>query len=143
MTNSSNKVSITFWIISVAALLWNLMGVFAYLGQAYMTDEVLATLPEPEQMYYTNVAAWATAAYATAVFGGTLGCIGLLLRKKWAKVLFIISLLSVLVQAIYNFFIQEYMEIESTHMIWSLIIIIIAILLVWFSKDAIKKGILK
>jgi hypothetical protein len=140
MSKSTNKPTTAFWIISVVALLWNLMGVFAYLGQAYMTDEVLATLPEPEQLYHEGVAAWATAAYATAVFGGTLGCIALLMRKKWASTLLLISLFAVLAQASYNFFIQEFMPIEQTHMIWSFVIIVIAALLVWFSNNATKKG---
>lgn len=142
MTNSINKTTTTFWIISVVALLWNLMGVYAYLEQAYMTDEVIATLPEPEQMYYNNVEAWVIAAFAIAVFAGTFGCLALLFRKKMALILFILSLIAVLLQATYNFFIQKYMPVDVTQMIWTLVIILIAILLVWFSKDAIKKGIL-
>ena len=42
MENNNNKPTTTFWIIGVIALLWNIMGVLAYLGQAYMTDEVRA-----------------------------------------------------------------------------------------------------
>lgn len=142
MTNSINKTTTTFWIISVVALLWNLMGVYAYLEQAYMSDEVIATLPEPEQMYYNNVEAWVIAAFAIAVFAGTFGCLALLFRKKMALILFILSLIAVLLQATYNFYIQKFMPIEGIQIIWTLVIILIAILLVWFSKDAIKKGIL-
>jgi len=140
MSNSTHKPTTLFWIISVIALIWNIMGVLAYLGQAYMTEEVLNTLSEPEKLYHTNVAAWATAAYAIAVFGGALGCLFLLIRKKWANFLFILSLIGVLVQATYNFFIQEFMQVEPKQMVWSLVIIVIAIFLVWFSKDADKKG---
>lgn len=142
MTNSINKTTTTFWIISAVALLWNLSGVYAYLEQAYMTDEVIATLPEPEQMYYNNVEAWVIAAFAIAVFAGTFGCLALLFRKKMAFILFILSLIAVLLQATYNFYIQKFMPIEGVQIIWTLVIILIAILLVWFSKDAIKKGIL-
>ena len=141
MTNSINKTTTTFWIISAVALLWNLMGVYAYLEQAYMTDEVIATLPEPEQMYYNNVEAWVIAAFAIAVFAGTFGCLALLFRKKMALILFILSLIAVLLQATYNFYIQKFMPIEGIQIICTLVIILIAILLIWFSKDAIKKGI--
>lgn len=140
MTNSQNKPTAIFWIISVVALIWNLMGVYAYLQQAYMTEEILATLPEPNQIYIENVEAWATAAYATAVFGGALGCILLLIRKKSANLLFIISLLAVLAQASYNFLIQDFMEVNSSQMVWSFVIIGVAIFLVWYSKNATKKG---
>ncbi len=65
MTNSSIKPPIWFWIISVLALIWNILGVSAYLAQAYMTDETLAALPEADQAIYANLPAWYTAAFAT------------------------------------------------------------------------------
>lgn len=140
MSNSTHKPTTLFWIITVIALIWNIMGVLAYLGQAYMTEEVLNAMSESEQLYHKNVVPWATAAYAAAVFGGALGCLALLLRKKWATFLFVISFIAVLVQATYNFFIQEFLEVEPKQMVWSLVIIVVAIFLVWFSKDANKKG---
>ena len=142
MGKSIIKPTASYWIISVLALLWSLSGVYAYLSQAYMTDEVIASLPEPEQMYYNNVDAWVVAAFAIAVFAGTFGCLALLLRKKIAFALFIVSLIAVLLQGTYNFHIQEYMPIENVQMIWTTVIILIALFLVWFSKDAIKKNIL-
>ena len=91
MTKTSTKPTLIYWIIAVIAVLWNIMGVVAYLKQAYLTEEALAKLPEADQMYYTNVPAWVTAAFAIAVFSGTFGCIALLLRKKLATILLIIS----------------------------------------------------
>ena len=82
MNTPSKKPTIRYWIIAVLALLWNTLGVIAYLRQAYMSDETLAALPEPNQLYYSNLPAWVTAAFAIAVFGGFLGAIGLLWRKN-------------------------------------------------------------
>ena len=90
---STNKPPIWFWVIAVVALVWNLMGVMAYIGQAYMTEAELNALPEVEQALYANYPAWATAAFAIAVFGGAIASIALLLRKKLAKTLFLISLI--------------------------------------------------
>ena len=44
--------------------------------------------------------AWATGAFAIAVFGGLLGCIVLLFQRSSAFYLFIASLLGVVIQAI-------------------------------------------
>ena len=140
MKDSSNKPTTAFWIISVLALLWNIMGVVAYLGQAYMTEEVLKSLPLTEQEYYNNVPAWVTAAFAIAVFAGVFGCVGLLMKKKWATILFIISLISVIAQFTYNFLIQTDMEVSTIHMIWSFVVIIIAILLIFLSRKSAKEG---
>jgi len=140
MTTSTIKPITAFWIIGILALLWNLMGVLTYYGQINITNEALVLLPEPEQLYYKNVASWATAAYATAVFGGFLGCVTLLLRRKIATTLFILSLLGVLVQTTYNLFIQEYMEVAPIQIGLTMLIIVVALFLVWYSKNAINKG---
>jgi hypothetical protein len=140
MTDSTNKPTSTFWIISAVALLWNIFGVMAYLGQVYMTDEVLAALPAPDQVYYNNVPAWVTAAFAISVFAGVFGCVGILMKQKWATILFVLSLVAVMVQFIYNFFIQTYVESSGTKMILSLVIIVIALFLVWFSRKSEKEG---
>ena len=140
MTKKNDKPTSAFWIISVVALLWNIMGVAAYLGQAYMTDEVLKALSEGEQAYYENVPPWVTAAFAIAVFAGAFGCVGLLMRKKWATILFVISIIAVIAQSTYNLIIQKFMEVPLQHMIWSIVVIVIAIFLVWFSSNATKKG---
>ena len=140
MTNSTNKPTSTFWIISIVGLLWNIMGVVAYVGQAYMTEEVKAALPEAEQAYYSNLPAWVTAAFAISVFAGFLGCIAMLLRKKLATLLLNLSLITVFIQFVYNFFLQKDMEVSGANLIMPAIVIIIASFLVWYSKKSVVNG---
>ena len=141
MTNSTNKPTTGFWVISGVALIWNLMGVMAYLGQAYMSEEVIAALPEVERALYDNIPAWFTAAFAIAVFAGVLGCILLLLRKKMATQVLTLSLAGILVQMVYNFFISNSMEIYGPGaLVMPIMVIIIGFYLVWFSKNATTKG---
>lgn len=134
MNTTSKKPTTRYWIIAVFALIWNTQGVVAYLGQAYMTDETLAALPESNQLYYSNLPAWVTAAFAIAVFGGFLGSIGLLWRKKWAYFLFVVSLIAVILQQIYDFFVQDYTQISGEGLILPAIVLAIAVYLVYFSK---------
>ncbi|OGS73568.1 MAG: hypothetical protein A3F91_12195 [Flavobacteria bacterium RIFCSPLOWO2_12_FULL_35_11] len=140
MTDKTIKPTSAFWIISVVALIWNIMGVIAYLGQAYMTEEVLKALPEGEQAYHNNAPAWVTAVFAIAVFAGVFGSIGLLMRKKWATMLFIVSLIAVIAQLIYNVFIQKFVVLSGEKMIWPIVVLVIAILLVFLSRKAAKEG---
>ncbi len=140
--NASTKPNTLFWIISVIALIWNVMGVMAYLGQTYMDETTLQAMPVEDQTYYANVPAWVTAAFAIAVFAGALGSIALLLRKKVANILFVISLLAVLAQDVYTFFMQDDISLSGTRMLWPIFIIVISFFLVYFSKDGVKKGIL-
>jgi len=125
---ATNKPKTAFWIIAVIALIWNLMGVMAYLGQAYMTDETKALLPEAEKALYNNVPIWVTAAFAIAVFGGVLASIALL-----------VSLIGILVQTIYNFFISAAMDLYGPgEIIMSTMVIVIGVYLYLYSKNQLQ-----
>ena len=142
MTNSSIKPPVWFWIISVFALLWNAMGVNKYLQQAYRTDDFKAIYNTPELLEIVdNSPAWVTAAFAIAVFAGVLGCIALLLRKSWAKSLFILSLIGIVVQMTYNLFISKAIEVEGYGaIIIAIVVMLFGLFLLWFSKKSIAKG---
>ncbi len=141
MTNSMNKPPMWFWIVSALALLWNLAGVMAYLGQAYMSIETLEQMSQAERLLYESQPAWVTGAFAVAVWGGALGCIALLLKKKWAKPVFIISLIGILVQMSHSFFMSNNFEVYGPGaMIMPIMVLIIGIALVLLANTAIKKG---
>ncbi|WP_456438149.1 hypothetical protein [Psychroserpens sp.] len=140
MTDVSNtKPPVWFWIIAVVALIWNAMGVMAYLAQAFMTDEMIATLPEEQQAEFLIVhPSWVTAAFALAVFCGALGCIALLIRKKWAFILFVISCIAATIQHVYLM-----VTVEDVSPVMPLMIIVVCAFLVWFTKMSTAKEWLK
>ena len=140
---TTNKPVATFWIIAVLALIWNIMGVMAYLAQAFMTDDMKALLPEAEREMYETKPAWATAAFAFAVFAGLTGSIALLLRKKWAAPLFLISLLGILIHQLYLFLVSNIMdEASPSMMVMPILVTVTGIFLVWYSRKSIVSGIL-
>ena len=141
--NTITKPTPLYWLISIVALFWNLMGIIAYLGQAYISDDALKMLPEENQLYFSNVPAWVTAAFAVTVFGGFLGAIGLIIRKKWAYFLFVISFLALVAQHVYNFFIQNYIEMTGSQMILPIVTFIVALFLIYFSKQKSQQGVLR
>ncbi|MGY0392460.1 hypothetical protein ACW5R3_07905 [Bizionia sp. KMM 8389] len=137
----SRKPPRAFWIISILAIIWNLMGVGAFLSQLFITPEILENLPEAEQALYANIPGWVTAAFAVAVFGGTIGSIGLILRKSWARFVFIISLIGIVLQMTYNFFISNTMDVYGPGaIVMPIMVLIIGVFLVYYSKSAIAKG---
>lgn len=140
MTNSTNTPGKRFWVIAVLALLWNISGIAAYLGEVYLTVEDLALKSLEEQAFYANEPTWVVVAFAIAVFTGTFGSLALLIRKKWATPLFVMSLLAVLAQFVYTIYLQKDMEITFDKMIWTLVIILIALFLIWFSKKSSSAG---
>jgi CHASE2 domain-containing sensor protein len=135
--NYLRKPSNLFWVISSIALVWNLMGVFNYLDQAFMTNKVLEVLPKEQQILYQDVPVWVTAAFAIAVFSGTLGSLLLLLKKKNASTFFIISFLGIMGQMSYGLLIDQNSDsFGPMGIAMPIIIIAFGGYLIWYSRKA-------
>lgn len=144
MTNESVKPPVWFWVVAVIALLWNLMGVLAYLGEAFATPEMMEAMPEDQRAMIENRPAWATAAFAIAVWGGLLGSLLLVLRKGLAYMILIVSLLGVVVQMIYNLFIAEStISYGPGQVVMAIMIPVFGIVLILIAKKGKSAGWLK
>jgi len=139
--SESKKPNVGFWVISSIALIWNLMGVDGYLNQTYKTERFKSMYSEEQLEIIFNSPSWVTAAFAMAVFSSVLAVILLLLRKKAAKLFFVIGLLAVLVQTVYNVFMNPGIELYGS-MEYSMLTIIplFSIFLVWYSRFVDAKG---
>jgi hypothetical protein len=135
------KPATSFWVISIVLLIWNLLGVMAYIMQVTMTPETLQALPEDQRTLYTNTPVWATAAFAIAVWFSTLGSVLLLLRKKLATPVFMLAFAGIVVQMIHTLFISNSMEVYGPGgMVMPVLVIIIGAYLIWYSRKATAKG---
>lgn len=93
-----NAVPGWFKVVAVLALLWNVLGCVVFFADLRLSPEEVAQLPDAQQALYAARPAWAVAATGLAVFGGVLGCLGLLLRRTWAVAVLALSLLGIAVQ---------------------------------------------
>lgn len=84
--------------VAIAALLWNLLGCAAYLADVMLTPADVAKMTAAQQAMYAARPAWSVAATAIAVWAGALGCLGLIMRKRWAMPLLVASVLGIVVQ---------------------------------------------
>lgn len=126
MTELDNRPGGLYWTVAVVALVWNLIGVATYLGSVMGETATAPAMP-----------AWVTGAYAIAVFGGTFGAVGLLLRKAWAVPLFALSLVAVIAQWGY---ILIAMDMEPAGLVLPVLILLIAAYLLWAAISAKNKG---
>lgn len=136
-----NKPARWFTAVAVVALLWNLLGCVAFFSDLSISPEELARMPAAQQALYDARPAWAVAATALAVFGGVLGCIGLLLRKRWAYPVFIASLVGILVQDFGLFVLADGATLAGpAAVVLQALVLIVAIALVLLSRRAIADG---
>lgn len=84
--------------VAILALIWNLLGCAAYLSDVTLTAADIAKLPAGQQALYAARPAWAVGAMAIAVWGGALGCVGLILRKRWSTPVLMASVAGLIVQ---------------------------------------------
>ena len=132
----NDQPPLSFWLISGAALIWNLFGMIIYVGQVSATPEGLAAANyTAEQIAFLETTpAWVTSAFAISVTTGVLGCVALLLRKAWALPLFVISLVAVLAQNIYSFIIKDVTTVfGTTPVIIQSMVIVIGAALIWYA----------
>lgn len=142
MTETTNfKPPIWFWVISAIALVWNLLGVTAFAMQLTMSDAAKAKLPELEQAMYASIPSWYMPAFGLAVVAGVLGCLCLLLRKKLALLLFVLSLIGIAAQQVYMFGLSDIgKSMNGAQLGVTLSIPVIAVLLALLAKSAKSKG---
>jgi hypothetical protein len=139
--NLSHKPPLWFWILSALLLVWNLLGVMAYVQEATMTAEALQAMPAAERALLLARPAWATAAFAFAVFGGASGCLLLLLRTRIAIAVLALSLLGVVVQMTHAFAIADSIAVYGPGgLVMPAMVSTISILLIVFALHARKRG---
>jgi membrane protein CcdC involved in cytochrome C biogenesis len=140
-TEQDSPIPRSFMLISAGALVWNLLGVAAYISQVTMSAAALAALPEGERLLYETIPVWATSAFAVAVNGSALGCILLLFKKSWAYPVLFVSLLGVLVQMVHSIFIANSIEVYGPGgMVMPVMVVLVSAYLVWFSRNAWRNG---
>lgn len=139
------KIPKWFWVVAIFFLLWNIMGVLSFFTHTFISEEALALLPEKERELYGDYPIWTTVVFAIAVFFGFFGSLGLLLKRKWSKLAFIISICAIIPQMIHNVFFTKSMEVYGPGQAATMpiMVVVFGIFLIWFSNYSINKNWLK
>jgi len=127
--------------VTIAALLWNLMGCGAYLSDVLLTADDVAKMSADRQALYASRPGWAVAATAVAVWGGALGSLGLILRRRWALPLLSASLIGLVVQDVAMFVLSDVLKVNGSVVLGLQgLVLAIAVALLWLARTANAKG---
>ncbi len=137
----STQVPISHKIISILAILWNIFGVLSFLGHAFLSEQTNAALNDAQREYMEQFPTWGMIIFGTAVTTGIIASIGLLLRKSWTPLLFLISLIAILINQFYPILFTNYMELFGpTSWVLPVVITGIGLALLIYSKRCEQKG---
>ena len=140
MANTAPAASASwFRIAAVLAVLWNAFGVFQYLSSVGLFGDPLASLSPEQRAAAESIPAPIIAAFAIGTFAGLIGSIGLLLRKRWAVPLLILSLLALVVLEGWIVFLSGALEAFG-EIALPLTITLVAALLAWLAAHARRRG---
>ena len=141
----NGSTPMTHWLVSGAALIWNLFGFMVYLMQVRATPEQMAQQYNAAEIGFMDaIPLWVTSAHAIAVTAGVFASILLLFRKSLALPLFVVSLLALLVQDLYSFVLIDAVSIFG--MVPAYIqgtVLVIAIALILYTRRAKRRRLLR
>lgn len=146
MTDTTSKAPWHLWLIGVIALLFNSIGVFDFVmamaqGAKYMASVGMT----PAQIaHYQGMPGWMMAVWAIGVWGAFLASILLLLRRKLAFEVFVLSLVAFLISLVYTYVLTDGGAVMGQQMaITSAVIAILLLFFSWYARAMGKRGVLR
>jgi hypothetical protein len=126
-----------FYIVAVLALLWNVAGLLAVVADLQLSAADIAALPPEQQAVYAARPLWSVIGSVVAVAAGTLGCLLLLMRKRWATLLLGLSLAGVVIQDLGIFVVARAAKTgDITPLVLQSLVLVIAVALLLFARRA-------
>jgi hypothetical protein len=146
MANALTKTPWHLWLVGVIAVLFNSIGVFDFVmskaqGAAYMASAGMT----PDQIaHYQGLPSWMTVVWAVGVFGAFLASILLLLRRRLALPVFVLSLAAFLVSLLYTYVFTNGGAVMGQQMsITSAVIAGLLIFFIWYSRFMAARNVLR
>ncbi|HEY5722675.1 MAG TPA: hypothetical protein VIT45_10170 [Allosphingosinicella sp.] len=138
---TSRNVPGWFWAVAILALLWEGFGCFTYLQWVTMDPGGIEAMPAGEREMWLSMPPWLTGVWAVAVWIGLAGAIALLMRRRLARLAFLISLAAIVVQFGWIFLTTPIMTaIGPSSAYMPAAIIIVGGIWFLFATMAVKRG---
>ncbi|QIZ78879.1 hypothetical protein HER31_10690 [Ferrimonas lipolytica] len=146
MLNNQDNVKTPWhlYIVAVVGVLWNSGGGFDYYMTQTKSADYMAQFTPAQLEFFYAMPTFIVCCWAIAVWGGVLGCLLLLLQKKWAAPVLLLSWICMTITAVRNYVFSNGMEVigDPISLAFTATIFIIAGLLAWYAHSLNKAGVL-
>jgi len=135
----------SYWFVAILFLAWNLVGIFNYLSSVKATPESLAVqgMTAEQIEFMLGVPAHYMAVFALAVWSGLLGAILMLVRSRYAAPIFVVSLIFVVISFVLDFVGGSFQILGAPYIGVMVVVLILAVIEVLYSRKMRARGILK
>lgn len=133
------------WAVGIIATLWSAMGAVDYVMTQTRNEAYLSKFTPEQLAYFTGFPVWVVATWAIAVWGGVLGALLLLLKRKLAVWVLLVSLMAMVLTTFHNFVLSNGMEVmgDGESLVFTAAIFVIAVVLYLYATTMEKRGILR
>ena len=131
------------WVVGVVGLLWNLVGAYDYLMTETQNASYMGKFTPEQLEYFYGFPTWVVATWAIAIWGGVLGTLLLLLRRRLAAPVLLVSFRSMVLTSVYNFLLSDGVAVMGAGAVaFSGLIFAIALGLWLYARAMAQRGVL-
>jgi hypothetical protein len=132
------------WAVGVVGLLWSAIGAMDYVMTQTRNEAYMGAFTPEQLAFFYGIPGWAVATWALAVWGGVVGSILLLLKKRHAVAVFLASLIAMLITAFQNYGLSNGMEVmgDAFGLGFTALIFLISLALYLYARAMQRKGLL-
>ncbi|MDH3732883.1 MAG: hypothetical protein OEU54_05080 [Gemmatimonadota bacterium] len=131
------------WLVGIAGLLWSSMGAFDYLMTETRNESYMSRFTPEQLEFFYGFPTWVVAFWAVAVWGGVLGTLLLLLRKRLAVPVLLGSFLAMIITSIHNFLLADGLAVMGgAGVAFSVLIFVFALGLWLYARSMAQRGVL-
>lgn len=133
------------WLVGGLALLWNGFGVFDFVASLTQGDPYLQSMgmTDPQIAYFNAMPAWVYAAWALGVISAAAGAVLLLMRRRWAVHAFALSLVGLVLSALYTLVLSDGAEVMASTMPMQIVVWAGALFFAGYAWLMAKRGVLR
>lgn len=142
-TAGTDRAPWHLWVVGGLGFLWDCVGAFDYLMTQTQNESYMGQFTPEQLEFFYGFPAWVVAFWAVAVWGGLLGTVLILLRKRLAVPVLLVSLLAMVVTAVHNFLLSNGLEIMGgAGAAFTILIFLVAVGLWVYARAMTRRGVL-
>ena len=132
------------WVVGIAALLWSSVGAMDYVMTQTQNEAYMSQFSAEQLEFFYGFPSWLVAFWAIAVWGGVLGAVLLLLRRKLAVGVLAASFIAMVIVTIRNYLFAGGLEVagDTFSLVFTAVIFVVALLLVLYALGLDRRGML-
>ncbi len=144
-TSPSTKAPWHLWVVGAASLVWNSFGAMDFMMTETRNPAYLKALTPAQLDFFLGFPAWVVTTWGIAVWGGVLGSLLLLLRRRQAFHLFLASALCIILTDLHNLVLSDGMKVMggAGQLVFAAVILAVGALLVVYARGSTQRGVLR